>query len=53
MRLDPECKLLPTDCYMEICASAVRQSQHLTERHEPQTLEAEVLNDDEGFPSSS
>ena len=31
IRLDPEGQLLPTDCYMELCAAATRQSKRLTE----------------------
>ena len=44
IRLDPDGKLLPIDCYTEIHAVAVRQSTGLAEKQDPQAMEAEALN---------
>ena len=42
--LDPDGELLPTDCYMELCAAATRQSKPLAERQESHHIKAEILN---------
>ena len=42
--LDPDGKLLPTDCYMEIHAAVTRWSKCLAERQESCHIEAEILN---------
>ena len=44
IRLDPDGKLLPTDCYMELCAAATRWSKWLAERRESRHIKAEILN---------
>ena len=44
IRLDPDGELLPTDCYMELCAAATRQSKQLTKRQESYHIKAEILN---------
>ena len=44
IRLDPDGKLLPTDCYTELHATATRQSKCLAKRQESHHIEAEILN---------
>jgi len=44
VRLDPDGKLLPTDCYMEICMVATRRSKHLTEQKEQRVIEFKMIN---------
>ena len=45
IQLDPDGKLLPTNCYMELCAAAAtRQSKHLAKRQESHHIEAETLS---------
>ena len=48
IRLDPDGKLLPTDCYMELHAAATRQSKWLAEQQESRHIEAEILNAGDG-----
>ena len=45
IQLDPDSKLLSTDCYTELHAAVTRQSKCLTERQESCHIEAEILND--------
>ena len=53
IRLDPDGKLLPTDCYMELRAAATRQSKQLAEWQESRHIETEILNagDKQSLPS--
>ena len=44
IRLDPDDELLPTDHYMELHATATRQSKQLAEQQESHHIEAEILN---------
>ena len=44
IRLDPDGKLLPTDCYMELCAAATRWSKCLAKQQESRHIKAEILN---------
>ena len=44
IRLDPDRKLLPTDCYTELCVAATRQSKPLAEQQESRHIKAEILN---------
>ena len=55
IRLDPDGKLLPTDCYMELRAAATRQSKRLAEQQESCHIEAEILNasDKQSLPSEN
>ena len=43
--LDSDGELLPTDCYMEVCAAVTRWSKCLAEKQESCHIEAEILND--------
>ena len=53
IRLDPDGKLLPTDCYMELHAAATRQSKCLAKRQKSCHIEAEIINDsDKDLPPS-
>ena len=53
IQLDPDGKLLSTDCYMELHATATRQSKCLAERQESHHIKAEILNDsDKELPPS-
>ena len=53
IRLDPDGKLLPTNCYMEVHAVATRQSKCLAKRQESCHIEAEILNaSDKALPPS-
>ena len=53
IRLDPDGKLLLTDCYMELHAAATRQSKCLAKWQESHHIEAEILNasDKQSLPS--
>ena len=42
--LDPDGKLLPTNCYMELHAAATRRSKCLAKRQESHHIKAEILN---------
>ena len=53
IRLDPDGELLPTDCYMELCVAATRQSKWLAERQESHHIEAEILNASDKQPPPS
>ena len=44
IRLDPDGELLPTDCYMELCAAVTRWSKQLAKRQESHHIEAKILN---------
>ena len=44
IRLDPDDELLPTDCYMELCAAATRWSKCLAKQQEYRHIEAKILN---------
>ena len=44
IQLDPDGKLLLTDCYMELRAAATRQSKRLTKQQESHHIEAKILN---------
>ena len=53
IQLDPDGEILPTDCYMELRAAAIRQSKQLTKRQESHHIKAEILNaGDEQSPPS-
>ena len=42
--LDPDGKLLPTDCYMELHAAVTKQSKRLAKIQEYCHIEAKILN---------
>ena len=42
--LDPDGKLLPTNCYMELRAAVTRWSKCLAKRQESHHIKAEILN---------
>ena len=44
IRLDPDGKLVPTDCYMEQHAAATRWSKRLAKWQESYHIKAEILN---------
>ena len=53
IRLDPEGKLLPTDCYLELHAAVTRRSKRLAKQQESHHIEAKILNpgDEQSLPS--
>ena len=54
IQLDPDGKLLPTNCYTELhAAAATRQSKHLSKRQESCHIKAEILTagDKKSLPS--
>ena len=44
IRLDPDGKLLPTDCYTELHAAVTRWSKRLAKQQESHHIEAKILN---------
>ena len=44
IRLDPDGKLLPTDCYMELHAAVTRWSKRLAKQQESCHIKAKILN---------
>ena len=55
IQLDPDGKLLPTGCYMELHAAATRWPKGLAKRQESCHIEAEILNasDKKSSPSEN